>query len=85
MITRHVKVLVECEVRADIDPKTISHFVEQIIQHDGMFSEVEAVLVSASGIDDPFFEFAPRTRAKEKRRRIARFFLRVALRRLGLS
>ncbi len=78
--------LVECEVRADVDPKSISHLVEQIVQQDGMFTSVEAVLVSASGIDDPFFEFAPRTAAgRDKRRRIARFFLRFALRRLGLQ
>ena len=48
------------------------------------FETVKTTLISASSIIDPLASITEAPRKLRTRRRISRFFLRVALRRLGL-
>ncbi len=84
MITRHVKILIECEVSADKNPTDLAAIVAKSFAF-GSFSNVNATLISASSLEDPFRPINETPRKLRARRRISRFFLRVALRRLGLS
>ena len=84
MITRHVKILIECEVAADKNPTDLPAIVAKSFATFA-FQNVEATLISASELEDPFEPINETPRKLRVRRRISRFFLRVALRRLGLS
>jgi hypothetical protein len=80
MITRHVKILIECEVSADKNPTDLPAVIAKNFTY-GAFTNVEATLISASELEDPFKPINETPRKLRARRRISRFFLR----RLGLK
>ncbi len=73
MITRHVKLLIEAEVDADVNPQDIPAVLELAFEGTRAYLNTKVTLVSTSEMDDPF---AP---IDETPRRFARLTRRLGL------
>jgi hypothetical protein len=54
MITRHVKLLIEAEVDADVNPQDIPAVLEMAFEGTRAYLNTKVTLVSVSELDDPF-------------------------------